>query len=497
MMDNNRFPRIAPDESGIQTFYVDGKPFWMLAGELHNSSASDAAYMEREVWPYLRGMNINTVLLTVAWEDIEPEEGKFDFHLMDAILEQARREQVRLVLLWFGLWKNGESYYAPPWVKQDTARFFRSRFPDGTPSETISPFCKEGVEADKKAFCELMTYLKEHDAENTVIMVQVENEVGILRADRDYSDAANAVFEQAVDPDVADLYGVQGTWQEAFGELGGMKMMACQYAKDLQEIAAAGKAIWPLPMYVNAWQDQHPCRPGCYPSGGPIAPTVDLWQRVAPAIDFCSPDIYVPYFVEVCERYMVGDNTIFVPETYRNAQTAANALYLFGGMNGIGISPFGIEDMQKQAAPDGGVAEWQYLAESYALLDNTRDYLLKAREEGRVHGFVRRNKEWGTLIPLEKFDVQLDFLDNQPGTPASAGIVIEEENGIFLMGCNVRYKLLPKVGSRDIVALGRMEEGQFVKGEWKRGRILNGDELFWDILGNSPVCRYVGVTIHR
>lgn len=497
-MDMQKFPHIAKDEHGYSTFYVDGKPYWMLSGELHNSSASSAEYMEREVWPYLRGMNMNTVLLTVAWEDIEPAEGEFDFTIVGALLEQARRENMRLVILWFGLWKNGESFYVPRWVKADTTRFFRACHQNGVASETISPLCREAVEKDKTAFCRLMGYLAENDKENTVIMIQVENEVGMLGSERDFSPAAEAVFAKEIPAEVAALFDKSGTWAEAFGERACEYFMAYHYATALQVIASAGKEIWPLPMYVNAWQDQYPFRPGCYPSGGPVAPMSRLWLQTAPAIDFCSPDIYVPYFVKTCERYLEAGNTLFVPETYRTAISASNALYLFSALQGIGFSPFGIEDMQKMPVKDGATPGWQYIADSYRLLAGAQKAILKARAEGRLHAFVKLYPgEWGTVVSMKNWDIQVDYVEPGEGKGSTAGVLIEEEDGFYLIGCNLKFKVVPKLGRRDIVGLARMEEGEFQDGVWKRGRVLNGDELARTSLADRPLCRYIGVNLHQ
>ncbi len=245
---SDRFPHIAPDEKGIKTLFVDGAPFLMRGGELHNSSASSAAYMEQAVWPYLRELHMNTVLLPIAWEDIEPEEGAFDFSLLDTLLQQARREDMRLILLWFGLWKNGESYYVPRWVKQDDRQYFRIKRTRDATCDTISPFCAAAVEKDRQAFCRLMNHLSQHDTQHTVIMMQVENEIGLLGAQRDHSEIAERLLADEIPTELTALYGATGTWGEAFGAEAGEYLMAYYYAKAAEEIAAAGKAIWPLPM---------------------------------------------------------------------------------------------------------------------------------------------------------------------------------------------------------------------------------------------------------
>lgn len=157
---------------------VDGRPFLILGGELANSSASSSAHMA-PVWPRLRAMGLNTVLAPVSWELIEPAEGRMDYASVDALIEKARTNELHLVLLWFGAWKNSMSSYAPTWVKRDPARFARVHGPDGVPMEMLSVFDPDLLAADARAFAALMAHLRRVDgARPTVLMVQVENEVG-------------------------------------------------------------------------------------------------------------------------------------------------------------------------------------------------------------------------------------------------------------------------------------------------------------------------------
>ena len=151
-----QIPYIAKDSRGLWTLYVDEKPYLMLGGEIHNSSSSSLPYMKEKVWTGVEGLHLNTLIVPVAWETIEPEEGMFTFENPSGLIDQAREHGMRLVILWFGLWKNGESTYVPEWVKADTKRFIRACYPGGVPSETISPLCQEAVEADKRAFTKFM-----------------------------------------------------------------------------------------------------------------------------------------------------------------------------------------------------------------------------------------------------------------------------------------------------------------------------------------------------
>lgn len=300
-------------EDGVFTLYVDGKPYTALAGEIHNSSSSDLNYMKEKVWPYLRELNLNTVILPVSWELIEPKKGEFDFQLVDGIIEQAREENLRLVLLWFGLWKNGLSSYAPGWVKKDFKTYFRAVNQNNESSTTISPLCKEAVEADANAFKQLMSHLKKIDGDqHTVIMVQVENEMGLLGSDRDYSEHANAEFNGRIPTELEAIYGVSGTWEEAFAEDAAEYFMAYHYAHAIEQIASAGSEVFPLPLFVNSWLEQFPWRPGTYPSGGPIAKVMTLWRAIAPTICLYAPDIYVNNFAEICAEYTANNENPFL-----------------------------------------------------------------------------------------------------------------------------------------------------------------------------------------
>ncbi|MBO6054702.1 MAG: beta-galactosidase, partial [Oscillospiraceae bacterium] len=162
-----QFPEIRK-ENGVSTLYVDGKPFIGLGGELHNSSASSTEYMRKNVWPALRPLHVNSVVATVSWEQIEPEQGVFDFAVVDDLIADAGKEGVKLTLIWFGLWKNGASTYVPEWVKLDRKTYWvcqsvsmskiSSRF--GEPfNNTISPLCQAAVAADAKAYQTLMKHI--------------------------------------------------------------------------------------------------------------------------------------------------------------------------------------------------------------------------------------------------------------------------------------------------------------------------------------------------
>jgi len=318
----------------VTQFVVDGHPFLILGGELHNSSSSSLAYL-KPIWPRLVGLHLNTVLAPVAWESIEPEEGRFDFSLVDGLLEGARQNKLRLIILWFGAWKNTFSTYVPPWVKTNTKRFPRVQTSDGRDTDRLSPFSTAGREADAHAFTTLMRHLRETDSEqHTVLLVQVENEVGVIPEARDYSPTANDSFAAPVpsplmnyleahqltlEPELRTAWLAagqkrSGTWQEVFGttSLTADLFMAWHYASYIQHLAAAGKAEYPLPLYANAALIRPNYEPGQYNSGGPLPQSMDLWRTAAPSIDLLAPDIYFNEFAFWAQQYNRPGNPLLM-----------------------------------------------------------------------------------------------------------------------------------------------------------------------------------------
>ena len=303
---------------------VEDKPFIMISGELHNSTSSSVNYLS-SVWPKIKKMNLNSVIASVSWEQFEPEEGVYDFTLVDELIKRARENKLKLCLIWFASWKNGQSSYVPLWVKKDTRRFFRVKTKEGQNIETISPFCDEALKSDAKAFAVLMKHIKEVDFDHTVIMVQPENEVGIFQ-DIDYNELALQKFEEEVPSQLLSYLKINkdglkeavrsvwkvhgfkttGSWKEVFGDNPYSRefLMAWQYATYINEVVKAGKNEYPLPMFVNAWIVQHDKElPGDYPNGGPVSRVMDIYKAAAPDIDVLCPDIYLPNFKEIVAMY--------------------------------------------------------------------------------------------------------------------------------------------------------------------------------------------------
>lgn len=249
---------------------VDGKPFIILGGELGNSSASCQEDID-SIFPKLQQMNLNTVLVPTYWDLLEPTEGKFDFSLTDKVLSKARECKLKVVFLWFGAWKNSMSCYAPAWFKKDTKRFPRAVTKEGKPLEIASAFSENVFQADKKAFCKWLNHVKAEDkGRNTVIMIQLENEIGMLESARDYSDEANLAFAewQKQHPKEADLRDSDkpGALSDGTNLFVDERFMASVYAKYVERLAKEARKIYNIPLYVNAAMNSRGRKPGEYPS---------------------------------------------------------------------------------------------------------------------------------------------------------------------------------------------------------------------------------------
>ena len=282
---------------------VDGRPLLIRGGEINNSSATNPAYLEPS-WERFKALNLNTLIVPVYWDLIEPQEGQFDFSTVDRLLAQARDNRMHLVLLWFGSWKNSMSCYAPAWIKVDPKRFPRAGDPSGARLEILSPFSIENLRADAKAFGTLLRHLRDADGtQQTVVMVQVENEIGMIPAARDHCPEADRAFAGPVPGELMDYLTAHaehlttelkatwsaaggkraGTWAEVFGAdpAGEEIFMAWYFARYTDAVAAAGKKEYPLPLYVNAALIRPGHQPGQYPSGGPLPHLMDVWPSGA------------------------------------------------------------------------------------------------------------------------------------------------------------------------------------------------------------------------
>ena len=348
-----------------QQMIVDGKPFLILGGELGNSSASSPDDIDR-IFPKLQRMGLNTVLVPAYWDLMEPRQGQFDFSLTDKVITTAEQYGLKVVFLWFGAWKNSMSCYAPEWFKRDYARYPRAQTAQGKPLEIASAFSENVFKADNTAFGRWLTHIAEFDKNNTVIMIQIENEIGMLESARDYSPEANELYVQAVPtrlmnylqdnkislhPQMVEKWGeggfkTTGTWTEIFGDdiYTEEIFMAYHYALYVERMAQSARLVYNVPLYVNAAMNSRGRKPGEYPSAGPLAHLIDIWRCGAPSIDFISPDIYDKGFTDWTSQYKRPANPLFIPEMRLTPNNGVQAFYAFGEHEALGVSPFSIEN---------------------------------------------------------------------------------------------------------------------------------------------------------
>ncbi len=476
---------------------VQGEPFLILGGELGNSTASDLAYL-RPFWQNFKMMHLNTILSPVYWELIEPEEGRFDFSLVDSLIYSARIYDLKLVLLWFGSWKNSMSCYAPSWVKRDQQRFPRARTRAGQALEILTPFSEENRNADARAFKALMQHLRSCDEQQqTVIMIQVENEIGMIPEARDYCDAANRSFARPVPVELMNYlqsnkhslmpefrqiwermgYKASGTWEQVFGK--GLHtdeiFIAWHFAKYTDEVAKAGKDVYPLPMFVNAALIRPKYQPGQYPSGGPLPHLLDIWRAAAPHIDFLAPDIYFKNFKEWCEKYDRSGNPLFIPEV-ANTQSPANAFYAIAQHNAMGYSPFSIESLK---AP-----QFHPLGSAYDILHQLEPLILMKQGKGQMAGVLLDSTHHKTRIELGNFifnvrhEYSWAYAQKSEGeTPRFGGMIIMLEPDEFIIaGSGIIVTFEPRSNDGSVAGIDWIDEGRFINGKWTPGRRLNGDQ---------------------
>lgn len=513
-----KIPYLA-EQGNKKVLMVNGKPFIMLAGEVHNSNSSSAAYME-QVWEKAEKLGMNTLLLPVSWELIEPQEGVFDFSLVDGLIEQAREKGGKLGFLWFGSWKNAQCYYAPEWVKADTARFRRAEVVCGQnfcqlesfygmPYTSLSYLCAETRESDARAFAALMAHIRDVDGEeHTVLTVQVENETGLMGSARERSKESDALFAADVPGELAAYMkantatmvpeikaaveggAASGSWEEVFGNAAEELFSAYHVAGYVNAVAKAGKEAYPLPMTVNCWLDKGGA-PGSYPTGGPVSKVLEVWKYRAPAIDIFAPDIYIKEFADICDemtrRY---DNPLYIPECATHSYAGPRAVYCVGHYHAMCYAPFGFEDMGEEFSD----------VQAYLFGVDTEDPALKVPQNVEEYGWYNRTMQ--SMMPLltsrygtdglqavcserKEEDTMLfgtfgfRVLTDTPMIRRKDSvclIVRESEDTFYILANACMVAFFSQDDEKPYAEIFSYEEGEFRDGVWKAGRRLNGDE---------------------
>jgi beta-galactosidase GanA len=521
-------PRLVRKD-GRYALMVDDAPYFLLAAQVNNSSGWPA--MLPQVWPAMEFLHANTVEIPVYWEQFEPRQGQFDYSVVDTLLTEARAHKMRLVLLWFGTWKNGNPHYVPEWMKLQPERYPYVVDKAGHPADSPSPFATESLDADAKAFTAFMRHLKTADPEHTVLMVQVENEPGTGGNLRDYSPAAQKLFDGPVPADVLKAMHVPSSesspnWQSAFGPDADVCFHNWAVAKYIGQVAAAGKAAYALPLYVNAAPGTHRCAvprdPGkpaeTYENGGPSDNNLPIWKAAAPALDMISPDDYArdaAGYIKMLEIYRRDDNPLFIPETGGSPRFFFFAL----GHQAIGFSPFGLDFTRIHTIPDAARPKDELLppwaltgtkdfvapfAPTYHMIAPMAREIARLNFEGKLQAVAEEQGKLTQALSFGAWDATVSYgvwarYGRPAGNPQPMGgalVAQLKENQFLVAGFYCRVDFRPTAADKHRRFL-RVEEGTYENGVFQVRRLLNGDQTDGGLDFNSePLVLRVSVTIY-
>ena len=504
---NSEIPKLF-EKNGHHSLLVDGKPFFILGGQAHNSSGWPEVLPS--VWSAVETMHMNTLEVPIYWELIEAQQGKFDFSSIDTLLMQAREHHMRLILLWFATWKNGSNHYIPGWMKKEASKYPNITGQNGKPVDSPSPHTEAAMEADRNAFASVMRYLKKADSQHTVIMLQIENEAGSWGSVRDFSAKAQQLFEgpvptELLKPELLKTLNVpvvtEGSWRKVFGERADEYFHAWSIARYVGQVARAGKDAYSLPMYTNAALRDPLTNPPAthYESGGPTDNVIAIWKVAAPALDFVSPDIYLSgseKIMKVLELYDRPDNTLFVPEI-NSTPDYSKYLYEVLARGGIGYSPFGIDDNGKGASVAETAERLASFSQEYAVMVPMMRELAQWGSEGKMKAIIEREDHADQTVDLGSWQIKVFFgsgrgnaFKQNPKPTGKVLIAQLEENKYVLIGtdCRISFSPLDKNQGRAWQYL-KVEEGHYNQGNFKLRRIINGDETDWGgpLFGATPV----------
>lgn len=521
-------------------FKVNGKDFFTIGGQVNNSSPANPAIMAK-AFDTCEKLGLNTIAAPVHWELFEKEEGIFDFSQIDMLMDGARKHGLKLIVLWFGTWKNGNSHYVPEWVKLQKDRFWWTKTADGSEVRSLSPVCEATRNADAKAFQTLCAHIAADNADECVIGVQVENEPGLVGSVRDYSPEATKLFKAAAPADAADFAGKEGTWEELFGFYSPEFFTAYYIAKYIDFVAAEGKKVLDLPMYINVWLgEMYAHIPGTnYPSGGAVCKTFSFWKHLVRHIDAIAPDVYLSDYKGVDELYKVytGENNIFyIPESSSAPLPMINSMRAIAEYGLCGLHTFGIdffaaaldEDAKKAMLAAGGeTAKHARLLDemvgAYRILEYSKPLIEQYQGTGRLYAVGQYEGQANQVFDFGNYIGEVEFL-NQESEPINGGnvrrmdnrhragaydgyrakgFIVDAGDGVFyLTGDAYKLKLYPKFTIEELtgsVHAGdflntrtqgylQVTEGEFdADGKYQINVYRNGDEFDYGLWVTSDI----------
>ena len=491
-------PRLQKNHGAWQLM-VDNKPFLMRGGEFSNNvyeAPKDIQFLEMMLDAY-QGYDLNTLLVPISWRSLEPEEGRFDYRMIDNLIEQCRKRDLRVVVLWFGAIKNGGLHYAPRWVLNDRGRFFRAKKPDGKDVYAVSPFCEAAWQFDIRAFTNLMTRIKEKDAgKYTVIMIQPENETGCQEIDetRDHCPLAEKAWTSPVPEDLMKYVTTHdgeliqwlqkvwerngkrnsGAWPEVFGaDTDGQKIFMSYYiGQFIERVATAGKTIHPLPMFINDWLGDVNSPGG--PIGGPDFQMMDVFRVTTPSAFALCPDIYQENFKAWLAGYGQKDNPILVPEARSDARAAQQCWYTYFQHDGLLYSPYMLVPREAEQSAVPANLAYSNLQMSYSAIKEMEKLILAKQglHPRELLCFeLDKNERLGKAFQVEfqNFTIKAQATrawgklwgDAEQETPGFAAIMKMGDNDFVVLGKSMKVDL-----QRDGYAVAELTKGHFRDNEW-------------------------------
>jgi beta-galactosidase GanA len=392
------------------------------------------------------------------------------------------------------------------WMKRQPELCPRIIGKSGRRIDSPSPHSPALLEADSRAFSALMRHLKEADPPHTVIMMQVENEPGSWDTVRDYSPAAQKLFTAPVPAELLKALGKEGRaggdWTAVFGRDADEFFQAWSVARYIGQVAAAGKAEYPLPFYCNAALRDPLTQPAAssYESGGPTDNVLDIWKAAAPAVDVLAPDIYMDdsaHYLKVMDLYSRPDNALFIPETI-GSPTGTRYCYAALARGAIGWSPFGIDSPHRTFEATSGDTALNPIAINCRVLNPMMREIAQWSFEGRLHAAVEEKDQYQQMLPLGRWQAVITFGPpaggygrNPKGNPEPVGRMLVAplgENEFLVTGylCRVDFKIADAASGAQREFL-RVEEGSYAGGVFRPVRIWNGDETDWGLnFGSAP-----------
>jgi Domain of unknown function (DUF5597) len=287
-----------------------------------------------------------------------------------------------------------------------------------------------------------MAHLRDTDHDRTVIMVQIENEPGIIGTDRCYCATCNERF-------------VAGDWETTPGVEAAEAFSVAALAGYIDRLAAAAKAVYPLPLYTNVWLS----RPvgsvagRDYPSGGAVPQVLGQFREHAQHLDLIAPDIYISGyrdFHRLCCSYGAGGNPLFIAEhaSSPSGRAERNVFYAVGEHGAIGFDPWAIDSPfpQKYGPPlvdpiDGAWGPQAYwLRDSYLAISRAVAPIVAAQGKDRLFTFVQEPAEGAAWWAGDGCDVLISYHDREG---AGRGMVIQQGPNEFVvlgLGFDVRFR---------------------------------------------------------